>query len=144
MNFVKCNNTKIDKIQRRALSVVDQDYDSDLCDLLEISKGVSFHIKFIFKLLEEIFKTLHKLNPSFLRELFNVKTSGHDLRRGEQLVLPPTKTVKFGIQSLSFVGSLVWDRLPKDMKKSTSFNIFRNRLRMLPENFCTCPICKLW
>ena len=144
MNFVKRNNTKIEKIQRRALSVVYQDYDSDLYDLLEISKDVTFHIKFIFKLLEEIYKTTHKLNPSFLQDLFNVKTSGHDLRRGKQLALPPTKTVKFGIQSLSFVGPLVWNRLPKDVKESTSLNIFRNRLKMLPNNFCTCPICKLW
>ena len=144
MNFVKGNNTKMEKIQRRALSVVYQDFDSDLSQLLATCKDVTFHIKFIFKLLEEIYKTRHKLNPPFLQELFTVKTSGHDLRRGEQLALPSTKTVKFGIQSLSFVGSLVWDRLPKDMKKSPSLNIFKSRLKMLPTNFCSCPICKLW
>ena len=70
MNFVKGNNNKIEKIQRRALSVVYQDVNSDLLELLAIEKGVTFHIKFIFKLLEEIFKTLHKQNPSFLQEIF--------------------------------------------------------------------------
>jgi len=144
MNFVKGNNNKIEKIQRRALSVVYQDVNSDLLELLAIEKGVTFHIKFIFKLLEEIFKTLHKQNPSFLQEIFTVKKSGYELRRGEQLALPSTKTVKFGLQSLSFVGSLLWDRLPKDVKSSATFNIFKGKLKMLPNNFCTCPICKLW
>ena len=144
MNFVKGNNDKIEKIQRRALSVVYQNYNADIYELLSIDKGVTFHIKFIFKLLEEIFKTVHKQNPSFLHEIFTVKKSGHDLRRGEQLALPSTKTVKFGIQSLSFVGSLLWDRLPKDVKKSATFEIFKDKLRLLPIKFCTCPICKLW
>ena len=107
MNFVKGNNDKIEKIQRRALSVVYQNYNSDIYELLSINKGVTFHIKFIFKLVEEIFKTVHKQNPSFLHEIFTVKKSGHDLRRGEQLALLSTKTVKFGIQSLSFIGSLL-------------------------------------
>ena len=79
MNFVKRNNDKIEKIQRRALSVY-QNYNSDIYELLSIDKGVTFHIKFIFKLLEEI---------------FTVKKSGYDLRRGDQLALPSTKTVKF-------------------------------------------------
>ena len=109
-----------------------------------MSGDLTFHVKFIFKLLEEIFKTLHKQNPPFLQELFKVKTSGYDLRRGIQLALPPTKTVKFGTQSLSFVGSLLWNRLPKDVKKSVSLNIFKKKLKLLPKDFCTCPICKLW
>ena len=144
MNFVKHNNNQIQKIQRRALAVVHQDYDSNLSQLLTISKTASFHIKFIHKILEEIYKTLKKQNPSFLAKLFTIKTSGFNLRRGEQLMLPPANTVKFGLQSLSFVGSLIWDRLPKDVKSSATFNIFRGKLKMLPRNFCTCPLCKLW
>ena len=110
MNFVKHNNKQIEKIQRRALSVVHEKYDSNLYQLLALSKTASFHIKFIHKILEEIYKTLKKQNPPFLAELFVTKTSGYELRRGEQLMLPPANTVRFGLHSLSFVGSLVWDR----------------------------------
>jgi len=45
----------------------------------------------------------------------------------QQLVLPPSNTVKFGLQSLSFAGSLIWDRLPKNVKSFASLNIFKNR-----------------
>ena len=78
MNFVKRNNDKIEKIQRRALSVY-HNYNSDIYELLSIDKGVTFHIKFIFKLVEEIFKTVHKQNPSFLHEIFTVKQKSRDI-----------------------------------------------------------------
>jgi len=44
MNFVKANNAKIDRIQRRALSVVHQNFTSNLYDLLALSSGATFHI----------------------------------------------------------------------------------------------------
>ena len=39
MNFVKHNNKQIEKIQRRALSVVYEDYDSNLSQLLTFQPG---------------------------------------------------------------------------------------------------------
>ena len=54
-------------------------------------------------------------------------------------MLPPANTVRFGLQSLSFVGSLVWDRLSKDVKSSTTFNTLRGKLKMVLNYFCTCP-----
>ena len=142
MNFLKANNINIDKIQRRALSVVYQNFTLNLNDLLNLSGGVTFHIKFIRKLLEEIFKSINNLSPPFMSELFVPKCSGYDLRRGQQLVLPPTKTVKFGMQSLSFSGSLIWDRLPKNVKDSPTLNVFKRKLKLLPDTFCTCLLCR--
>ena len=143
MNFVKANNDKIDKIQRRALNVVYLNFTYQLNDVLSRSDGVSFHINFIWKLLEEVYKSLNSLSPSFMSELFVPKSSGYNLRRGKQLVLPTTNTVKFGLHSLSFVGCLIWDRLPKHVKESPSLNVFKSRLKLLPRNFCTCPLCKM-
>ena len=40
-------------------------------------------------------------------------------------MLPPANTIKFGLHSLSFIGSLVWDRLSKDVKSSETFNMLR-------------------
>jgi len=142
MNFVKANNVKIDNVQRRALSVVHQNFYSNLEDLLIASHGVSFHTYFIHKLLEEIYKSLNGLSPPIIAEIFVPKFSGYELRRGQQLTLPPTRSVKFGLQSLSFVGSLIWNRLSKDVKDSPSINVFKTKLKALPRNFCTCSLCK--
>ena len=49
-------------------------------------------------------------------------------------MLPPTDTVKYGF----FVGSLVWDRLPKDVKSSATFNI-RGKVKHVAERFLYLP-----
>ena len=141
MRFDKASNSLLDKIQRRALAVVYQDYHSSFKELLELSESVTFHIHFIRKLLEEIFKSVNGLNPSFISDLFQPKISGYELRRGHQLVLPQTSTVKYGLHSVSFVGSLIWDRLPKDVKNTDSLSDFKHSVKHL-KNFCSCPLCK--
>ena len=116
MRFEKASNFNINRVHHRALSVVYQNFNLSLLDLLSLSNGVTLHISYIHKLLHEIFKSVNGLNLYFMSELFLPKFSGYSLRRGQQLVLPPTSTVKFGLHSVSFVGSLVWDRLSKDVK----------------------------
>ena len=48
--------------------------------------------------------------------------------------------VKFGIQSLSFIFSLLWNRLPRDVKISATFEIFKGKLLLLPINPLTARI----
>ena len=40
-----------------------------------------------------------------------------------------------------FMGSLLWNRLPKSIKYSTSFLEFKNRLKKLSTKICFCNIC---
>ena len=141
MRFDKASNSLLDKIHRKSLAVVYQDFNSSFTDLLKLSNSDTFHIRFIKKLLEEIFKSVNGLSPAFISELFQPKYSGYELRRGHQLVLPRTATVKYGLHSIRFVGCLIWDHLPKDVKSLDSVKSFNNRIRRL-KNFCTCPICK--
>jgi len=60
----------IDKVHCRALRVVFQNFDANISDLLALENGVSLHISFLRKLLVEIFKSFHGLNPTFISELF--------------------------------------------------------------------------
>jgi len=142
MNFIKGNYTRIEKIHHRALSAV---FNTSLSfsELLALEGGVSLHIYFIKNILVEIFKSLHGLNPTFLSELFIPKCNPYSLRSGHQLILPPTNTVLFGTRSLGFMGSLLWNRLPKQIKESTSLSIFKNNLNKLSVKICYCQICNI-
>ena len=64
------------------------------------------------------------------------------LRSGSRLCVPPTKTVTYGTRSLNFMGSLLWNRLPKNInllkiKDSASIVEFKNRLKSLSKKFVT-------
>lgn len=70
MRFDKASNLLVNKVHRRALAVVYQNFHYSSNDLLCLSNKVTFHIQFVRKLLSEIFKSLHNQGPSFMSELF--------------------------------------------------------------------------
>ena len=51
---------------------------------------------------------------------FEEKPMPYNLRDGSKLVLPKTKSSSFGINSLRFGGSLLWNNLPVSVKNCQS------------------------
>ena len=124
--------------------MVYQKFSANLSELLALGNEVSLHISFICKLFIEIFKSLHGLNPIFLSELFETKCNHYFLRSGHQLILPPTNTTTFGIRSLSFMGSLIWNKLPMNVKDAKTLLQFKTLLNNLATNICHCQICNIY
>ena len=48
----------------------------------------------------------------------------YNLRDGSKLLLPKTKSSRFGINSLRFSGSPLWNNLPVSVKNGQSLNEF--------------------
>ena len=63
---------KQEKIQKKALCLLYNDYESDYAHLLKISNRPSIEIKHFRNLALEIFKTLNDLNPPFMKEIFTL------------------------------------------------------------------------
>ena len=54
----------------------------------------------------------------------------YNLRDGSQFILPKTKSSRFGINSLRFRGSLLWNNLPVSVKNCHSLNEFKLELKI--------------
>ena len=50
---------------------------------------------------------------------------------------PPFKSSRFGINSLRFRGSLLWNNLPVPVKNCQSLNEFKLELQNLRNIYCT-------
>ena len=50
--------------------------------------------------------------PGFTWNLFERNHIPYNLRRGGLLLLPPAKSARYGVNSLAFRGSLLWNNLP--------------------------------
>ena len=74
----------------------------------------------------EVYKTLNKLNPPFMQNLFEEKHTKYDLRGIKSLDIPKVNTTKYGIQSLSYLGPKIWNSLPDEVKLAPSANHFKN------------------
>ena len=81
------------------------------------------------------------LNPQFMWYYFEEKPMPYNLRNGSKLVLPKTRSSRFGINSLKFRGSFLWNSLPVSLKNCQSLNEFKEEFRNLENIHSTCLVC---
>ena len=140
-----CSNTsqkRLEKVNERALRLALSDYTSSYKDLLVNAESTTVHIHSIRLLALEIYKTLHNLNPAFMKNYFLPKPTSYNLRRNDVLSIPKVKTTNYGIKSISFLGPKIWNSLPNEIKSSRNANQFKTLIKdWFFENKCTCSIC---
>jgi len=138
----KTSSRYIDTIHKRALRAVYQDFSMSHEELIQMSDLKRIHEVHLRFLLCEVFKTLHNLNPSFMQILFSSKHVSYNLRNYNLLQLPPPRSTRYGTQSFSFRGSLLWNNLPDNIKSKSSIQSFKFALKdqhLL--SLCGCKIC---
>ena len=138
----KMQYNQIEKTHKRALKVLHLDYSSSYRELLEKSGCVSLHVKHLQHLMTEIYKTVNSLNPLFMKNIFKIKEGYYTLRNQNLLKVYTPRTEKFGVRTVSFKGSLIWNTLPNVYKQSRSINIFKNKIKHWEGRECSCHICK--
>ena len=76
----------------------------------------------------EIYKTINKLNPEFINNIFKVKENKRLVREQYKLNLdtPEWDQVTFGAKSLKVYESKVWNNLPFHIKTSENLVQFKS------------------
>ena len=133
---------RICKIHYRTLQVVYDDYNSSYDELLQLNNSPSIHQRHLRFLAIEVFKSIMHLNPQFMWSYFEEKTMPYNLRHGSKLILKKTTSSRFGINSLRFRGSLLWNNLPVSLKNCQGLNEFKQELKNLGNIHCTCLVCR--
>ena len=57
-------------------------------------------------------------------------------------LLPPAKSVTFGISSLIFRESLLWNNFPLNLKRFQTIDEFQLELKRLGRIHCICTVCR--
>ena len=133
---------KINKIHRRTLRVVYDDYSSTYEELLASHNDISIHQKHLKHLAIEVYKSLTNLNPEFMWPFFKNKSIPYNLRNGNICILPPARSSHYGINSVQFWGSLLWNNLPISVKESVSVKEFKQKLNHVQKIHCSCVACR--
>ena len=127
----KTEISKICKLHYRTLKVVSNEYDKSYEELLEMNKSAFIHQRHIKFSAIEVYKSLMDLNPGFMWSYFSEKPLPYNLRNENSLQLPRAKSHRFGINSLRFRESMLWNNLPFSVKKSETLTKFKNKLKTL-------------
>ena len=77
-------------------------------------------------------------NPEFMTNCFNENPILYNLKKESRLLKPPAKSVDFGINSLTFRGSLLSNNLPLRLKSSQTIDELELELNNLGKIYCAC------
>ena len=69
------------------------------------------------------------------------RNKSNELRDGGNICLPKVKTMRFGTETVRFLGQKLWRTLPADIKESESLSVFKRKIRMHTVR-CDCRLCK--
>ena len=134
---------KMEMIQKRALRMVLDDYESDNETLLQKVKIQTLYAGRIKTLAIKIYKTLHSLNPSYISKIFKENSTGRrQLRSKYNLTVQRYNTVTFGRNSLRILGPKIWNHLPREFKTAEDLKTFKMLLRQWNGPQCDCNLCK--
>ena len=129
------STNKIESIQKRALRLLYNDYTSTYDSLLAKANKPSMEIKRYRTLALEIFKTLNDLNPTYMQDLFYLRSSF--ARRPNNIAVVRTNTNTYGTKRPQ-----IWNSLPEHIKAETSLASFLTLINPWFGKECLCNLCK--
>ena len=135
------SRASITKIQK--LRFVLKDSISDYDTLLSKGGVDSFRISSLKTMGVEIYKILNGMNPEYLSPLFSISTTLYNLRDNNKLIQPIKRTTTYGIKSLAYYGTHLWNLLPLDVKGAITLNNFKTLMRKWAGPTCGCSVCDM-
>ena len=75
-----------------------------------------------------MFKIKHSLVPVNISDLFNLKNTQYNLQNSD-FELPRFETVRFGRNSIKYMGPLIWSKLPRYLGMVKTLNLFKRNIR---------------
>ena len=92
----------------------------------------------------EIFKTLTEGNPSFMKDIFCLRTSVRPVRKqnAKNLEVATVKTASFGSNSLRSLGPQIWNKLPIHIKMTEHLKDFKKAIKYWNGEVCLCESCR--
>ena len=87
---------KLESLQYRALRFIYQDFQSSYDLLLSKAGMPTLETACLRGIVTEVYKSLHKLLPPFMWNMFEVKKHSYNLQRNDRLAVEHSRTVKYG------------------------------------------------
>ena len=117
-------NNKINHLHERALRIIYKDNSSSFENLLEKDGSYSIHHRNIQSLATELFKIKTKVSNDIIYDIFNIREIKYNLRSQTDFSGHCVNTNKFGINSLKFFATKVWEIAPFEITTSDNVQVF--------------------
>ncbi len=100
----KASTKKIELMLERSLWFLLNDQKSTYHELLEKCNYTTMLIRRIKTIAMEVFKSLHDLNPNFMKKMFNIKGLKYSVREWNIIYQPKFEKVTYGKNTFKYYG----------------------------------------
>ena len=136
-------NNKINRLQERALRLVYNDFNSSFQQLLDKDNSFTIHHQNIQSLVIEMYKVVNDLSTTTFAKLFTKKQSSSlQLRSQAYFKIPRVRTELFGKNTLRYMGPVMWNTVPLEIRQVNSLNSFKKLIRKWKPIDSPCRLCK--
>ena len=115
-------NRKINRLYERFLRIICNDKQSSFKILLEKNSSGSIHDRNIQCLATEM---CHPCHP-------------YSVQLYSQFSRPLVRSIFHGIESITYLGRVIWDILPDSHKNLPNFSVFKNKIKKWKPESCPC------
>ena len=136
-------NNKINKLHNRALRIIYRDEISTFEELLKKDGSLTIHHRNLHLLATEIYKVHKGIAPIFMSQIFLNNDNSHRETRFKPTFYCPgiPKTLKFGIETLRYLGPKIWTLVPDNIKSAASLAMFKKQIKKWKPLSCPYRLC---
>ena len=141
-----CSNEdmrKIERIQKRSLRFIYNDFKSSYCELRQMSTRPLLYVQRLRYIVLEVFKIYHGLCPKYLCDLIQKRNTSRSTRLINNVEIPRFSSVTYGQNSFRVEGAKLWNSLSDDLKACTNLKMFKRLISAWDGPCCNCSYCKL-
>ena len=118
---------KLERIEELALRAVYKTRSVSNQELLDRTKLPTLYNERFQDIGTLMFKVKQSLEPVNISDLFNLKNTPYNLPNSD-FELPRFETIKFGRNSIRYMGPLIWSKLPRHLRMIETLNSFKRNI----------------
>ena len=92
-----------------------------------------------------MFKVSNGLSPVLMNDIFKRRgEQTYNLRKHSQFYRPKVNCVYNGTESVSFLGPIIWNLVPNELKDIENLAAFKKAIKKWSPEKCPCRLCKVY
>ena len=91
-----------------------------------------------------MYKISNGLSAPFMKDIFSINKNPYNLRQNSQFSRPRINIVFHGTESISNLGSKIWDLVPSNLKEVSELDEFEKAIKQWKHEDCPCKLCRVF
>ena len=137
------SNNLINRAHERGLRLTYRnETNKEFQQILREKNEPTIHQKNLQVLMTEVYKIVNDIAPPIMNSLFNFHANIHNIRNLLEIFTENRKTVRYGIETVTYRAPFLWANLQSEYKNAKSLEEFKSKIKTWKCGFCPCRLCK--